>query len=327
MYDVITFGSATVDVFAMTEAEKISIKHGEFIEEFVAYTSGSKILIEDLHFDIGGGGTNTAVAFSRLGLKTAYCGKLGKDANADRIVSLLSEENIDFIGKRAKGQTGYSVILDSHDEDRTILTYKGLNNKLHISDIDKSKLKAKWFYFSSLVGDSYKTFESLTAYAKKNGIKVGFNPSSYLAKMGAKFLKKALKNTDYLVLNLEEAELVTGKKERMEWQLKKLASYGPELVIITDGGDGAFLFDKNSEHIYHKPSNDVKVLETTGAGDSFASSFLAGLIMKNNLKFALDVAAANASSVITHVGAKNRLLTLKEATVAMKKNKRVVIVK
>lgn len=327
MYDVITFGSATVDVFAMTEAETISIKHGDFVEEFIAYTSGSKILIEDLHFDIGGGGTNTAVAFSRLGLKTAYCGKLGKDANADRIINLLKEEKIDFIGKRAVGQTGYSVILDSHADDRTILTYKGLNNKFLYSDVDKKKMKTKWFYFSSLVGESYKTFEKLTAYAKNNGINVGFNPSSYLAKRGATFLKKAMKNVNFLIMNLEEAELITNKKDSIEWQLKKLSSYGPEIVVITDGKHGAYVFDKATSHIYHKPSNGVKVVETTGAGDSFASSFLAGFILKHNIRYALDIASANASSVITHVGAKNKLLTLKEAEKAMKKNKRVVVVK
>jgi ribokinase len=74
MYDVITVGSATVDVFVKTEAELIEITKKGSEEELIAYPTGSKILIQQLDFKIGGGGTNTAVAFARLGLKTAYLG-------------------------------------------------------------------------------------------------------------------------------------------------------------------------------------------------------------------------------------------------------------
>ena len=64
----------------------------------------------------------------------------------------------------------------------------------------------------------------------------------------------------------------------------------------------------------------IKVVETTGAGDAFASSFLSGLIKKNDIKFALQLASANAESVISHHGAKNKLLTSKEALASMRKN-------
>ena len=85
MYDVITVGSNTLDVFAKTDSELIEIKTKNFTEELLAYPLGSKILIKELDFMIGGGGTNTAVAFSRLGLKTGYLGKIGKDENGLKI--------------------------------------------------------------------------------------------------------------------------------------------------------------------------------------------------------------------------------------------------
>ena len=72
-FDVITFGSAVVDVFVDTD---VSEK-----KNFISYPVGSKILIKDLKIDVGGGGTNSGVAFSRLGLKTGYIGKLGDDEN------------------------------------------------------------------------------------------------------------------------------------------------------------------------------------------------------------------------------------------------------
>ena len=82
MFNIITFGSAVVDVFVNTELPEKQ-KH-------IAYPIGSKILIKDLKFDIGGGGTNTAVAFSRLGLKTGYIGKLGDDEQGQDIIKLPS---------------------------------------------------------------------------------------------------------------------------------------------------------------------------------------------------------------------------------------------
>jgi len=63
----------------------------------------------------------------------------------------------------------------------------------------------------------------------------------------------------------------------------------------------------------------IKVIESTGAGDAFASSFLSGMIKKNDIKFALKMGLANSESVITHPGAKNRLLNLNEILKAIKK--------
>ena len=90
-FDIVTFGSAVIDTFVHTEvAEK---------KNFIYYPVGGKILIKDLTFSTGGGGTNTAVAFARLGLKTGCICKVGEDANGKMILSLLKDENIKFIGK------------------------------------------------------------------------------------------------------------------------------------------------------------------------------------------------------------------------------------
>ena len=73
MYDVITVGSATVDVFAKTHfSELIKIIDPKGETDLLAFPSGSKILIDDLEFTAGGGGTNTAVALSRLGHKVGF---------------------------------------------------------------------------------------------------------------------------------------------------------------------------------------------------------------------------------------------------------------
>ena len=145
MYDVITVGSATVDVFAKTHfSELIKIIDPKGETDLIAFPSGSKILIDDLEFTVGGGGTNTAVALSRLGHKVGFLGKLGQGTNSDFIHKNLMTEKIDLLCAHGKGNAGYSVILDSLDHDRTILTYKGINDELKINDVPFKKIKSKF---------------------------------------------------------------------------------------------------------------------------------------------------------------------------------------
>jgi ribokinase len=316
MFDVISVGSATIDVFAKTESELIEIKTLKGQEELIAYPSGTKILITDLEFLSGGGGTNTAVSFAKLGFKTAYLGKIGNDDNGKKVLQLLAKEKVKFVGAIGKEITGYSIILDSIEEERTILAYKGANNNLKFSEIKPSNLKTKWFYFSSMIGESYKTLEKIATYAQKNNIKIVFNPSSYLAEKGVSFLKNVLAKTEVLILNKEEAELLVGK-DTIESVLKNLQRLGPKIVIITEGKHGVHAAD--SKHVYFlAPHKKIKVAETTGAGDSFASGFLAGFMKKKNIEFGLRLGLANAESVVCCYGAKNGLLNWKNALTAIK---------
>jgi len=317
MYDTITVGSATFDVFVNTKSELIKIKTSSSEDDLIAYPSGSKILIKELRFTTGGGGTNTAVSLARLGHKTAYLGSLGNDENGKKILDLLKKEKIDFIGVLSKEITGYSIILDSIEHDRTILTYKGANDKLRFSDINLKKLKTKWFYFSSMISESFKTLEKLAEFAEKNNIKIAFNPSTYLAKKGKNYLKKILTRTTILVLNNEEASLLVGKNN-IKIMLKKLCELGPRIAVITNGKKEINAYD--GKNIYTMIPNKIKVVESTGAGDAFASSFLSGMIKKSNIEFALKLGLVNSESVIQHGGAKNKLLKYKEALENIKKS-------
>jgi len=324
-YDVITVGSATIDVFVDTDSELIKIKTSKGEEDLIAYPSGSKIIIKHIQFLTGGGGTNTAVSLSRSGLKVAYLGKLGNDDNAKKILAQLKKEKVSFIGKisltgkTGPEQTGYSIILDSIEQDRTILTYKGENDNLNICDINFKKLKTKWFYFSSMVRTSFGTLEKLAEFAEEKKIKIIFNPSNYLAEKGKDFLANILSRTDVLVLNKEEAELISGKGD-IAYLIERLKSFGPKQVVITDGRNGAYTSDR--KYFYHVlPFRKITIKETTGAGDAFASSFLAGLIKKKNIEFALKLGIVNSSSVIQGIGAKTNLLKYSKALNIIKKSR------
>jgi ribokinase len=296
MFDIITFGSAVVDAFAYTDAAE---KKG-----FMYYPVGAKILLKDLKFKIGGGGTNTATAFARFGLKTGYIGKVGDDDAGKRILTFLKTENINFLGKvDKKGVTGYSIVLDSRDHDRTILAFKGINNTIKFSDLELGKLKCNWVYFSSLMGESFKTQIKLAEILYKKGVKIAFNPSEYLIK--EKNLNPILKICDVLILNKEESELLGGKNNT----LKKLNSMGPKIVVITDKDKIITAYDGNK--FYNLKPHKIKVVERTGAGDAFASGFVAGQIVGKSIEASLALGLKESEAIIRNVGAKTNLLRIK----------------
>jgi len=319
MYDVITVGSATVDVFAKTHfSELIKIIDPKGESDLLAFPSGSKILIDDLEFTTGGGGTNTAVALSRLGHKVAFIGKLGQGTNSDFIHKDLAKEKIDLLCAHGKGNAGYSVILETLEHDRTILTHKGINDELKADDIPFRKLKAKWLYFGAMMGESFSTLEKIAEFAQKNKIKIAFNPSTYLAEKGKSHLKKILDRTELLVLNKEEASLLVGN-DSIQNLLLRLRELGPKIAVITDGQNELFVADDNC--IYSAVPPQSKRIDTTGAGDAFAASFLSGLIRNKGIVFAIKLGIINAQSVISHYGAKNILLTYREAMKLMRKSR------
>jgi len=297
-FDVACFGSAVVDVFVGTD---VSERNKE-----ISYPVGGKILIKELKFDIGGGGTNTAVAFSRLGLRTGCICKVGSDENGREILEMLKKEKVDFLGETAKdskSKSGYSIILDSRGGDRTILTYKGANDEIEKKDI--KKFKTKWLYLSSLLGKSFETQKKLAETLKRKGVKIAFNPSSYLIK--SKNLGSLLRITDVLILNKEEAEMLT--KNKGKDLLKALYDLTKGIVVVTNKDKIVECYDgkKRFSIIPHK----IKVVERTGAGDAFASGFVAGRIVGKPVQECLKLGLRESESVIKYFGAKNNLLRFK----------------
>lgn len=296
-YDIITFGSGLIDIFAETNVHENG--------RVMAYNIGEKIQIKDLQFAVGGGGINTSTTFSRMGLKTAFFGKIGEDFFAQKILNKIKQEKIKFIGK-TKGRTGYSIVLDSKEHDRTILTFKGDNDSAEIKDLPK--LETKWFYFSSL---AKKSFETQIRLAKSGEYKIAFNPSMYLFK--EEDVKKILPFVEILILNKEEADMLSKNHENIS---KK---FGPNIVIVTNGENATNCYTKNKNfRIYtHK---DIKVVEKTGAGDAFASGFVSSYIKTQNIPSSLQVGLANSESVLKYKGSTNKILTWEEVERNIKKN-------
>lgn len=304
MYDIITTGSALKDIFLDTGLKEMKKDK----KNFMAYPVGSKIAIKDMKFSFGGGGTNTAVGFSRLGLKTAYLGKVGNDNSTKEILDLLKKEKVDFIGKKENSNLGHSIILDSFERNRTILTFKGPSNNLKPSEIDLKDLKTKWFYFAPASNHTLKTQNKLANFAKKNNIKIAFNPHGDGIK-NSKKIKNILKATNVLFLNKKEAQKLI-KEKNIKDIFKKIQKYNIETCCITNGEKKINIIHKNKT--FKISPQKTKPVEVTGAGDAFASGFLSGLIKKQDINIAIEMGLKNSESVIKHFGSKNKLLTWKE---------------
>ncbi|HVY01710.1 MAG TPA: carbohydrate kinase family protein [Candidatus Nanoarchaeia archaeon] len=295
-FDIVCFGSAVIDTFISTKIKE----KGQFFN----YHLGDKILIDNLKFDIGGGGTNTAVAFSRLGFKTGCICNIGTNEAGHQILHLLAKEKVYLLNKNPKGETGYSVILDSKQSDRTILTYKGGNNDISLSDIPS--FSTSWLYLSSLLGKSLKTQISLARALKKKKTKIVFNPSLYLIQNAE--IKELLKITDVLILNLEEAKKISEKYFGSQ-DIESLLKLGPKTIVVTNGEKEIVCFsNKQKQKIIPKK---VKAVELTGAGDAFASGFVAGLALNWPIKKCLELGLKESTAVIKHFGAKNNLIKKK----------------
>ncbi len=309
MFDVICVGGATKDIFLNTKSELINLRTENSSEELIAYPLGSKILVKDVVESFGGGAFNASVSLSRLGNKVGIISCLGSDYTGKEIEKRFREESIKFLGCKSKAKSGFSIILDSFDEDRTILSYRGSNEMLSFNKINKNKIKAEWIYLSSVSGKALGTSELIVKYAVKNKIKLFMNPSTYMAKLGFEKLSGIIKHLNILDLNKEEAEFITGERG-IEKNLKYLKNFVKDVVIITDGKKGAYAY--NGERFYRLKMRKNKVVETTGAGDAFASTFLSYFKSGETIKEALTMAGLNARSVVSMYGAQNGLLTSEE---------------
>jgi ribokinase len=312
-WDITTIGSATVDFFADTDSELIRIETRTTSEQLLAFPLGEKVLVNEFNITTGGGGTNTAVAFKRLGLKTAFLGKVGSDVNGDYIIEQLAALGVDFVGCR-EGTSGASIILNGLRNDRTILAYKGTNNTLRRDEFPA--IHSPWVYLASMLEQSWDTVVAeLAAGLDARRFRLAFNPSSYQAALGYERLRVLTDKVSFLVMNREEACRYlgldpAGRHEQGDL-VQGLVKQPGMIAAVTDGAEGAWVCD-GAEVLRGKSRADLKIAETTGAGDAFASTFTACLVRELPIETCLHYAMTNAESVLQHKGAKERLLTWDE---------------
>ncbi|MBR3263929.1 carbohydrate kinase family protein [Candidatus Saccharibacteria bacterium] len=312
MARIVSLGSALQDLylidrddFAATEFCDVGRKNCRSV--FGELIIGSKVDIDRIMYEVGGGGTNSAVEFARHGHESIYLGNIGRDSAGEAVLACLDEEGVDnsYVEHAAHRNTGCSVILlDTKSGERTILTYRGASSKFdNLDEDDLERIQPDWLYATSLRGDM-DTLLRFFEKAKEIGCKVMFNPGK-LELAEKKKMIGLLDLVDVLLVNKSEAaEIVPGTV--LSELVSRLGNY-VKTVIITDGNMGAIATDGEKTYrfgIYE----DVPVKDTTGAGDAFGSGFLAHLANGESFKKSLVYASANSTAVVADFSAKKGLL-------------------
>ena len=183
-------------------------------------------------------------------------------------------------------------------------------------------------YLSSLASNSFPYHLEILDYLKKNpSVKLAFQPGTFQMKLGTEKLAGLYRRSDVFIVNLEESQLILNTKdEDIEVLLHGIAKLGPKLVLITDGPNGAYMYDSGSDvtssgKVYFMPIYpDVKPpYERTGCGDAFASTFVSALILGKTPLEALAWAPINSMSVVEYVGAQAGLLSRPELETFLQK--------
>lgn len=307
MARIVSLGSALQDIYLIDRDDFGSIEFGN-VSMFKNLEIGSKYDIDKLDFFIGGGGTNSAVTFARSGHEAVYLGNLGHDPAGEAVLKTLDDEGIDssFISFPARGKTGCSIILlDSKTGERTVLTFRGASARFdNLNENDLDLIQPDWLYVTTLRGDMG-TLLRFFEKAKSLGTKIMFNPGK-LELVNNKQVLGLLQDVDVLLVNKREASQLVGGS-LLEELLNRLKNYCPT-VIITDGAMGGIA--RSGEKTYRFGIyEDVKIKDTTGAGDAFGSGFLASYASGDSFRTALIFASANSTGVVQRRGAKNGIIS------------------
>ncbi|HEY5442219.1 MAG TPA: carbohydrate kinase family protein, partial [Candidatus Saccharimonadales bacterium] len=172
----------------------------------------------------------------------------------------------------------------------------------------------KWAYFSSISKHAIAYHDQVADWLDENPeVRLAFQPGTFQMEAGAHRLHRIYARSEVLILNREEAALVGGgKHDDVHDLINHLHALGPKIVVVTDGPKGAYASDGENRFrmpLYPDPAPPV---DRTGAGDSFASTFVAAIIKGKSLEEALRWAPINSMSVVQKVGAQAGLLKEKE---------------
>jgi ribokinase len=303
MFDIVTVGSATVDLFFKSKQLKVEKTEQGLV---LCQQYDEKIDVEEFFHQSGGAGTNTAVGFSRLGLKTATIVEIGQDLFGQMVIDDLKREDVDtdWILEEEDEQTAVSALMIAEGGGRSVLTHRGASGQLSVADLpDDLVTQTNWIHVANISGKK-DVLERLFEVAKAKQVGLSWNPGKpELELLNSGQLSPAKIECDILFLNKGEWESLVDIK----YTLLEHIPY----VAITEGKDGGQLHVKGH---YTQPFKAAKskTIQETGAGDAFATGFVAAHYLGRPPVECCEWGAQNAASVISHMGAKTGLLNKAE---------------
>lgn len=309
-FDAVCVGSAKIDIF-LSIPQDSSYVHLDKKTNSLSVAYGQKIPVEDCPLMLGGNACNVAVGLSKLQIKTAIMAELGKDEFSQKIINGLTSENVnsDFLIQNPNSPSSFSVIL-SFQKERTLF---GQHSKRE-HNFSFENLSTKLVYLTSL-GTKWETaYQKTLEFVKKKNALLAFNPGTPQLKEGYKGIQEILKSTDILFLNKEEAEGILKNlyvsNNNIKNLLISLQKLGPKTVIITDGENGSFAVNEKGQFLT-QAIIETSIVEKTGAGDAYASGFLAAILSNLPIQTSMKWGTLNASGAMSAIGSQNGLLSRK----------------
>ena len=270
MLDIVTLGELLIDL-----TQKGTDENGN--GKFVAYP--------------GGAPANVAVAAARLGAKTGFIGKVGKDAFGKSLAATLRNEGVDVTGLYVSDKVPTTLAIVSVDEtgEREFSFYRnpGADTQLEpaeaIAALKELPLILHVGSLSMTTSPGKEACIEAVRYAKENGALISYDPNYRAAlwdseEHAIEMMKVLLPMADILKVSDEEMAMLTGTDD-YEKGSQILSDYGISLVLVTLGADGVFV--RCGDMAESVPGFSVQVADTNGAGDTFFGAMLCQLAAKS----------------------------------------------
>lgn len=306
---VLAIGDIFTDAFIQLSEDSATVTTAEDGTQLLSLPFGAKPSYD--HVDIVesvGPSPNVAVSLSRLGVDVSLMAWLGDDQPGKDSLKHLQGENVgtDTMITQPDTKSSYWYVL-RYGADRTMLVKSEAYDYKWVDPVEKPD----WIYLSYIGEDSWPFHEQLLEYLDRNpDIKLIFQPGTFHFKWGKDKLAGIYRRAYMVLMNREEAMEVTGQPyEPLRGLANGLHDLGPHVVVVTDGPSGSYAsYDYKFVTIPNYPDPQPP-LDRTGAGDAFASTIVAGLVLGESMDTAMTWAPINSMNVVQYMGAQAGLLT------------------
>ena len=266
---------------------------GDVIEDIIVISDSARQLNTDNPSEIsskpGGSGADFAVWLASLGVEVELVARVGASDRARLTNYFETKFVIAKLEPDEKIHTGKIVVL-VEGNNRTFFTDRGANEGLTAKSADLSKTDVLYLSGYAVMSMGIQRTQELIEKAGSVGVLVAVDPGSksFISQFGAAEFLEAISGSDFIFPNADEYELLSKQAN-----LKELF---PE-VIVTSGEDGAEVLG-----IAKSPAFEVEVVDSTGAGDTFAAKYLAQRLAGLEVEDALRDANAFAAQAVTKPG-------------------------